>query len=158
MVSQQPAQPPLVVPSDWTRLATSEHGDWKWVTHAYVEPLAETSTGVVPSSLTITAADNDGQSFGQWQRTTEDVLPQLFDDYLAIDAQRIEIAGAPGGRRLAHYRAADGGPRTMEQWFVALDGVGHTLTFTVDTRHYDAVADDLAESAATWRPDGGQVR
>jgi hypothetical protein len=46
----------------------------------------------------------------------------------------------------------------MEQWFVALDGVGHTLTFTVDTRRYDAVADDIAESAATWRPDGGRVR
>ena len=40
----------------------------------------------------------------------------------------------------------------MEQWFTQIDDVGYTLTATVETARYDALADTLAAAAASWSP------
>jgi hypothetical protein len=76
----------------------------------------------------------------------------MLDDYLLVDLERLVVDGRPGGRRLAHHVDQAGRALTMEQWFVADDQVGWTLTATVETWSYDAVADELAEVAAAWRP------
>ena len=152
MVSVSPA---LVVPSGWTRVDTGSEGQWQAVTAYYAEPLlGEKTEEGFRANLNVTVADNEGQTFGEWQRTTERVLPELLDDYLAIDAERVGIAGREGGRRLGHHRGPHGEALTMEQWFVAVDGVGHTLTFTVPTRRYGALADLIEDCAATWTPGG----
>jgi hypothetical protein len=43
----------------------------------------------------------------------------------------------------------------MEQWFTLVDGVGHTLTATVETWRYDELADPCAAAARDWRPAPG---
>jgi hypothetical protein len=128
-------------------------GDWQYVTCVYVEPADEVPAGYAPCSLNLTAADNAGQSFSAWQRATDLALPDLLNDYVPIDAERVDIAGHHGGRRLGHCRGPEGEPITIEQWFVVIEGTGHTLTFTVDTRRYSALADTLTDCAATWVPD-----
>jgi hypothetical protein len=50
------------------------------------------------------------------------------------------------------YDGPGGSALTMEQWFVAIDGVGHTLTATVLTSDYATWAAQIDAAAATWSP------
>ena len=105
-------------------------------------------------NLVVTAQDTGGLDFRDWQAGTDELLPRILDAYLLVDLERLEIDGHPGGRRLAHHTGPAGEALTMEQWFTLVDGVGHTLTATVETWRYDELADALATAAASWRPDG----
>jgi hypothetical protein len=80
------------------------------------------------------------------------LLPRMLDGYLLVDLERLEFHGRPAGRRLAHHTGPGGQALTMEQWFTQIDDVGYTLTATVETARYDALADTLAAAAASWSP------
>lgn len=145
---------PPTVPQGWDKVARPRPGT-VWTA---VEPFDPDQPDRFRANLVLTCDDLGGLSFRDWQVTSDEVLPRMLQDYLVVDLERLEIDGRPGGRRLAHH--VDGSARalTMEQWFVADDARGWTLTATVDTISYDALADGLADVAAEWRPLTGVLR
>lgn len=102
---------------------------------------------VFRANLTLTVVDNAGMSFRDWQVATDAALPGMLTDYLLLDLERLEVAGRPGGRRLAHHLSPEGVSLTMEQWFTDVEGTGCTLTATIDSRRYDEQADLFATCA-----------
>lgn len=131
-----------------------------WDTH--VPPGTEALVAVAPErpdggfrpNLVLTVTDNEGWTFAQWQRSTEAELPMALQDYLLLDQQRLEIAGQPAGRRLAHHTTPDGTAVTMEQWFVAIGDRGHTLTMTVPDLEFPDHTALIEEIVASWQPGG----
>jgi hypothetical protein len=117
-----------------------------------VEPVDPDHPGRFRSNLVLTSSTTGGLSFSDWQNGTDELLPRMLDDYVLVDLERLDVDGTPGGRRLACHAGPGGQALTMEQWFTQLDDVGYTLTATVETDRYDALADVLAATAASWRP------
>ncbi|MCD4534077.1 hypothetical protein LRP67_08300 [Nocardioides sp. cx-169] len=142
------AEVPLTVPGGWEILADPPES-----TVVVARGTALPPEGFRPN-LVVTAQDTGGMGFRDWQAGTDELLPRILDGYLLVDLERLEIAGRPGGRRLAHHTGPRGEALTMEQWFTLVDGVGHTLTATVETWRYDELADALAAAASTWRAGG----
>ena len=139
---------PPAVPRGWDKVAKPVPGTvWN-----AVEPADLDRPDRFRANLVLTCDDLGGLTFRDWQVGSDEVLPTQLQDYLLVDLERLEIDGRPGGRRLGHH--VDGAARalTMEQWFVADDDRGWTLTATVETWAYDALADELAEVAHAWRP------
>lgn len=139
---------PLAVPAGWEVLANPAEGI-TWVAREPAEPAAPQR---FRANLVLTAVPTGGLDFREWQRGTDELLPQVLDDFLLVDLERIDVVGRPGGRRLAHHAGPQGEALTMEQWFTLVDGVGHTLTATVETWRYDELADLCARAARTWHP------
>lgn len=108
--------------------------------------------GTFRSNITVTAQTNGDLGFRDWQVGSEMAFTQMMPGYTPIDLERLTIAGQEAGRRLAMYDGPAGSPLTMEQWFVAIDGVGHTLTATVLTSDYATWAAQIDAAAATWSP------
>jgi len=104
------------------------------------------------SSLAYTISTISDIGLREWVRSTENLLTNLLPGYLLIDLQRLGVSGVTGGRRLAHYRGPDGEALLTEQWFVPVGDQGHTLTATVETHRYPALADVIGECARQWRP------
>ena len=133
----------VTLPDGWEILPDQPPG-----TAAAREPVADEG---FRANLVLTRADNAEIDFRDWQVATDELLPRMLNDYLLLDLERCEVAGRPGGRRLAHHVTPDGVAVTMEQWFTSADGVGHTLTATIDSWRYDAVAAAWASVAAGLR-------
>jgi len=131
----------LPLPAGWQVLADAAPGT------AVAVEVSDSSVGFT-SNLVLSTADNAELSFRDWQVATDELLPGMLTDYLLLDLERCDVAGRPGGRRLAHHITPDGTAVTMEQWFTAVAGVGWTLTATVDSLRYDGLADLLARTAA----------
>ncbi|SDL08815.1 hypothetical protein SAMN05428985_10986 [Nocardioides sp. YR527] len=109
-------------------------------------------SGTFRSNLTVTAQTNGDLGFRDWQVGSEMAFTEMMPGYTPIDLERLTIAGQEAGRRLAMYDGPGGSALTMEQWFVAIDGVGHTLTATVLTSDYATWAAQIDAAAATWSP------
>ena len=131
----------MSVPEEWEVL-TSEDSD----TVVALEPSAP-GDEVFRANLVLSVVDNGGLGFRDWQTATDEVLPAMLQDYLLLDLEKRPVAGLAGGRRLAHHVSPEGVALTMEQWFTVVDGVGFTLTATVDSWRYDQWADELAALA-----------
>lgn len=110
------------------------------------------ASGTFRSNLTVTAQTNGDLGFRDWQVGSEMAFTEMMPGYTPIDLERLTIAGQEAGRRLAMYDGPGGSALTMEQWFVAIDGVGHTLTATVLTSDYATWAPHIDAAAATWSP------
>ena len=147
-----PCAPPC--PDGWEVLADPPHGT-AWVA---LEPAVPAEGGRFRTNLVLTSVTTGGMGFRDWQVGTDVLLPRMLDDYLLVDLERLEVDGRPAGRRLAHHAGPGGEALTMEQWFVQVDDVGHTLTATVETWRYDEQADALAALAAAWIPGRGDHR
>jgi hypothetical protein len=139
------------LPAGWRELDDAAHG-----TAVAVE--SDGSEGGFRSNLVLSWAENADLSFRDWQVATDQMLPRMLTDYLLLDLERRQIAGRPGGRRLAHHVSPDGVAVTMEQWFTAADGIGWTLTATVDSFRYDEQAELLARAAAGLEIGAGAAR
>lgn len=137
------------VPDGWDKLANPPTGT-VWAAAEQVN--LDDATGRFRANLVLTCDDLGGLTFRDWQVGTDEVLPRVLTDFVLIDLERLDLEGRPGGRRLAHHVDADGRALTMEQWFVAANDRGWTLTATCETWFYDALADEWAEVAARWRP------
>ena len=147
-VGELPLFSPPTVPQGWDRMVRLPPGT-VWTA---VEPVDLDRADRFRANVVLTCDDLGGLTFRDWQVASDEVLPTMLQDYLLVDLERLEIDGAPGGRRLAHHVDGTGRALTMEQWFVAGAGFGWTVTATVETWSYDAVADGLAEVSAAWRP------
>ena len=147
MADLPPFSPPDV-PQGWDKVARPRPGT-VWTA---VEPVDLARPDRFRSNLVLTCDELGGLTFRDWQVASDEVLPRMLQDYLLVDLERLEIDGRPGGRRLAHHVDAAARALTLEQWFVADDDRGWTLTATVETWSYDGLADELAEVAAAWRP------
>jgi len=117
-----------------------------------VEPIDLERPDRFRANLVLTCDDLGGGTFRDWQVASDGVLPAMLRDYLLLDLERLEVDGLLGGRRLAHHVDQAARALTIEQWFVADDDRGWTLTATVETWSYDGLADNLAEVAGAWRP------
>jgi len=140
----------LAVPDGWEVVVEPEEG----VTMTALEPPRRESEEGGPSAafranLVLTTVSTGGLGFRDWQKGTDELLPRVLDQYLLLDLERRAVGGHEGGRRLAHHVSPDGVALTMEQWFALVGGTGYTVTATVDTLRYDAVADGLATLADT---------
>ncbi len=118
------------------------------------EPADEARPDRFRANLVVTAVTVGGMSFRDWQAGTDELLPRVLADYLPVDLEKVDVGSHPGGRRLAHHASPNGEALTMEQWFVLVDDVGHTLTATTETWRYDDLADLCAQVAASWQPGG----
>jgi hypothetical protein len=136
------------VPEGWDKVARPRAGT-VWTA---VEPADPDQPDRFRANLVLTCDALGGLTFRDWQTASDEVLPTQLQDYLLVDLERLEIDGRPGGRRLAHHVDQAARALTMEQWFVAGADLGWTLTATVETWSYDALADELAGIAARWRP------
>lgn len=130
------------VPAGWCIADDSELADTRVATEASVS-----DDGGFLANLVLTAADDQAGSFRDWQVTTDQLLPEMLHDFLLIDLERRDVAGHPGGRRLAHHVTPDGTAVTMEQWFTLVDGIGWTFTATIDSSRYDEFADVIGKAA-----------
>lgn len=104
------------------------------------------------ANITVTAQTNGDLGFRDWQVGSEMAFAEMMPGYTPIDLERLTIAGQEAGRRLAMYDGPGESALTMEQWFVAIDGVGHTLTATVPTGEYATWAAQIDTTASTWSP------
>lgn len=136
-----------LLPPGWT--VTAPVPGTVWVA---IEPVDEEVPDAFRSNLVVTEVPNERTSFRDWQVGTELVLARELENYQPIDLENLEIDGLRAGRRLAHYVGPGGESLAMEQWFVIVDDVGHTLTATVESWRYDELADVLAEAADSWHP------
>ena len=101
------------------------------------------------ANLVLTVGPLGGRSLGQWQATSEAALAAALTQYRLIDLEQLDVAGHPGGRRLAHHVAPAGAPVTLEQWFTIASDIGCTLTGTVSTARYCVAALVFPELART---------
>ena len=141
----------LVVPPGWEVVDRPSEG----VALVALEPERDpTADGRPPfrANLVVTAVSTGGLGFRDWQAGSDEILDRALTDYLLVDLERLEVDGLPGGRRLAHHTGPHDEALTLEQWFVVHEGIGHTLTATVETARYDELADLTATVAAGWRP------
>lgn len=136
------------VPRGWDKLARPYEGT-VW---SAAQPADLDQPDRFRANLVLTLDALGGLTFRDWQVGSDEILPRMLQDYLLVDLERLEVDGHPGGRRLAHHVDRAARALTMEQWFVADDDRGWTLTATVETWSYDELADELAEVAAAWRP------
>jgi hypothetical protein len=145
---------PLRLPAGWEVLDEPPEGTLLVAR----EPAEPADPDRFRANVVVTAIGTGGLGVRDWQAGTEELLARVLDDYLVVDLERLVIDGAEGGRRLAHHAGPAGEALTMEQWFVLVDGIGHTLTATVETWRYDELADACSQIAAGWRPAHGGPR
>jgi hypothetical protein len=129
------------VPDDWELVPSPDQQRL-----IVVEPERTEEAGF-RANIVLTAVDNGGMSFRDWQRGTDELMPRQLSMYLLVDLERVPVAGREGGRRLAEHVVDDNTPVTMEQWFALVGSTGYTLTATVDSWRYDEYADFFAEIA-----------
>lgn len=139
---------PPAVPPGWDKVARPLPGT-VWTA---IEPADLDRADRFRANLVLTCDALGGLTFRDWQVASDEVLPTMLQDYVLVDLERLELDGRTGGRRLAHHVDQAARALTMEQWFVADDDLGWTLTATVETWFYDGLADELAAIAADWRP------
>lgn len=108
------------------------------------------------ANLVLSVVDNGGRDFKAWQQFTDEGLPHMLEDYLLLDLEKLDVAGQPGGRRLAHHLSPQGQSLVMEQWFTDRDGLGFTLTATVDAMRYATFAPIFDHCAAQLVVGGGR--
>lgn len=146
LVTHEPSGATYQAPERWEVVFGEE------TTVLALEP--EREDGGFRANLVLTVVTNAGLSFRDWQVGTDELLPGQLIDYLLLDLEKLPVADHPGGRRLAHHVAPDGGALVMEQWFTSVDSVGYTLTATVDALRYDLVADELGRCGQSLRVEG----
>lgn len=91
-----------------------------------------------------------GMTLRDWQGGTDMRLPGALTNFHLLDLELLEVAGAPGVRRLAHHTAPGGQSVTMEQWAVVVGTAGYTLTASAPTLAYLSYGDVFADLAASW--------
>ncbi|MGC1208798.1 MAG: hypothetical protein WA880_12665 [Ornithinimicrobium sp.] len=116
-------------------------------TCAALEPLA--LAGRFRANIVLTVVNNGSMTFGRWQARTDRLLPIMLDGYEVIDLERLAVCGRPGGRRMARHRAPCGLVVVFNQWFVSIDGVGITLTGTVDAPSFPLFNPAFERAAAS---------
>lgn len=132
---------PPEVPGEWHIVPGPDDQRWSAVEAADDETRFR-------ANVVLTCVDNGSLSFRDWQAGNDALLPTQLEMYLLLGLERLTVAGHAGGRRPAEHVVDGTTPVIMEQWFAQVDGIGYTLTATVDSWRYDAMADFIAGMAA----------
>ncbi len=114
--------------------------------HQCVHPRATTR---FRANLVLTVVDNADVTFARWQRASDEALPLLLNSYELLDVQKVNVAGGPGGRRLARHLGPAGGVLVMQQWFTTVGHLGLTLTATCDIGSYRLLLPQMRAAAAS---------
>ena len=128
------------VPDDWGIGATDATADLVFAR----EPEHEGRPERFRANVVLVREALDGLDFRSWQTAVDELLPSTLVDYLLVDLEHLDVAGRPGGRRLAHHLEPGGRAVVMEQWFTCTTDTGYTVTTTVDAHRFDLLADALA--------------
>lgn len=144
------------VPAGWERLDDPADP----VVVLAIEPTLPEGAGVGFRANLVVSRDAlpEGIDLDQWQAGTEQLLGRALTEYQVLDLERLQIEARPMIRRLAHHRSPDGHSVTLEQWATLGRGQqsdpwdGWTLSCSVATVAYDAMADALVDLAQAWHP------
>lgn len=110
--------------------------------------LAPTPSSGIRPNLVLTVDDVSGTAgLRDWQQGSDRLMAGTLSGYLLLDLERVMLAGADGVRRLAHHVVDHRASVTMEQWAFVHADRGLTLTGSVATPDYPAVASDLRACA-----------
>jgi len=90
-------------------------------------------------------------AFGTGRRATTGCCPSLLEGYLLIDLELTQVAGRHGVRRLAHHTTQENRAVCMQQWATLAGGIGYTLTVTVPTLRFVALAETVDDVVASFR-------
>lgn len=130
----------VLVPADWETGSVAGTPD---VVHAR-EPADSADPERFRADVVLVRESLDGLDLSAWQNAADAVLPSVLTDYLLVDLERREVAGRPGGRRLAHHVEPGGRAVVMEQWFTCAGAAGYTVTTTVDVHRFDLLAEIMS--------------
>lgn len=131
----------VLVPDAWETVHRPADG----VELVVVEPEQE---GLFRANLVLTVTEV-AMSLGDWQVGTESYLAAHLADYVPLDAERLDVGGHPGLRRLATYATDDNRSVTVEQRATLVDGLGVTLTATTSTLAWSAQGELLGHVFAS---------
>ncbi|GAA2727404.1 hypothetical protein [Cellulomonas aerilata] len=110
--------------------------------------VAPTASSGVRPNLVVTVDDVSGLAgLRDWQQGSDRLMAGTLDAYQLLDLERVALSGADGVRRLATHVVDGASSLTMEQWAVIFADQGVTLTGTVATADYPAVAPVLRACA-----------
>jgi hypothetical protein len=138
----------LPLPTDWERVADARPG----VPLIAVEP---DRVGGFRANVVVTVERlPHGVDLDAWQASADGLLRDALSDYMLIDGERLDLDGRDIVRRLAHHAREDTGAITMEQWAMVDGDRGYTLTASVATPEYDAMAEGFAGIAWGFRLEG----
>lgn len=132
----------LSLPSDW------ELADPPGPAIPLVAAEPVTGDGGIRANVVVTL-DAVTMGFEDWQLGNDQLLPGALHDYQLLDLERLTVSGHGGVRRLATH-TVEGRSATMEQWAGLVAQQGWTLTFTVPTMRYAAMAPGLRALAETF--------
>ena len=147
----------MPLPDGWER-AEDAHPGLVLITVEPEQP-ADQEPGFRANLVVTVDRLDDGLDLSEWQAGTEKLFPGSLTEYLVLDLERMQLAGVPAIRRLAHHRTDQNRSVTMEQWAIVLPGDdgrphGWTLTASVGSLGYAGLADLTSQVAAHWRPPG----
>jgi len=137
----------VLVPDDWEGAATDVTGDIVLAR----EPVRPGEPEQFRANAVLVREDLGDLDFSAWQTAVDEVMPSMLADYVLVDLEHLQVAGRPGGRRLAHHVEPGGRAVVMEQWFTCTHGTGYTVTTTVDVHRFDALAPLLTSIGTSLR-------
>lgn len=134
----------LSLPADWEQWTDSHEG----VALISIVPQAEDG---FRTNVVVTLEQVSEMDLAVWQFSTGQLLERELMEFVLLDEEYVEIGGRTVVRRLGHHTVGEDAV-TMEQWALLDQGVGYTLTASVDTQVYDHVAELLTTIADGFRP------
>ena len=132
----------LSLPSDW------QLADPPGPAVPLVAAEPEPTDGGFRANVVVTL-DAVTMGFEDWQLGNDQLLAGALREYQLLDLERLPVSGHEGVRRLATHTVQDRSV-TMEQWAGLVGQHGWTLTFTVPTMRYAAMAPGLRALAETF--------
>jgi hypothetical protein len=108
----------------------------------------EVALGEFRANVVVTV-DAAAMGFKDWQLGNDQLLPGALREYQLLDLESLTVSGHEGVRRLATHTVQDRSV-TMEQWAGLVGQQGWTVTFTVPTMRYAAMAPGLRVLAQTF--------
>jgi hypothetical protein len=138
----------LPIPGSWETIA-----DVPGVALIAVEPARGES---FRPNLVVTAERvTEGVELGRWATAGDEALGEALHRHLWLDDGEIELNGRRARRTLSAYTSPENHSVTMEQWTFAEGTCGYTITASVWTLEYDALAEVFEEIVGRFQPDPG---
>ena len=92
-----------------------------------------------------------GVGLDEWVDAGLESLRRSTERLYLVDAEPVEVDGAPGWRLLAHHAVEGIGGVTLERWAFLHGGSGWVVSASAPTLGYEDVADVGREAASGFR-------
>jgi hypothetical protein len=133
----------LAVPEEWEQVAEQD-------VHTPFVAVEPGDDGGFRANVVVSVDDVGTMTLRDWQAGNDRLLPSVLRGYLLIDLELTQVAGRHGLRRLAHHTTQDNRALCMQQWATLAEGVGYTLTLTVPTLRFAALAETVDDVVASF--------